>query len=80
MTREEEIVNAAMNCKDLGETKYHSFAKGAVWADEHPKNPWVSVEERLPIKECDYDGNRKFVFVKVRYFDTNSEWIERAAS
>jgi len=27
------------------------FNKGAAWADEHPKNPWVSVKDRLPEPE-----------------------------
>lgn len=27
-----------------------AFEEGAKWADEHPKNPWISVEERLPEK------------------------------
>ena len=25
-----------------------SFICGVLWADQHPKNPWVSVNERLP--------------------------------
>lgn len=37
-------------------------------ADEHPKNPWVSVEERLPEEERKEDGSRKYyskpVFVR----------------
>lgn len=24
------------------------FKKGAEWADEHPKNPWISVKDILP--------------------------------
>lgn len=24
------------------------FKKGAEWADAHPKNPWISVKDRLP--------------------------------
>ena len=27
------------------------WAQGAAWADEHPKNPWVSVKDRLPEPE-----------------------------
>lgn len=27
---------------------------GAEWADEHPKNPWISVEDRLPEDDRDY--------------------------
>lgn len=29
-----------------------AFIAGAKWADEHPNNPWVSVEDRLPEKNC----------------------------
>lgn len=25
-----------------------AFASGAEWADAHPKNPWISVKDRLP--------------------------------
>lgn len=25
-----------------------AFEDGVAWADEHPKNPWISVEDRLP--------------------------------
>ena len=25
-----------------------AFTEGAQWADEHPKSPWISVEDRLP--------------------------------
>ena len=29
-------------------TKRIAFENGAEWADEHPKNPWISVKDRLP--------------------------------
>ena len=59
MTREEEIKQAAEQYeRDLfkmrGINRYdghdiiqvaRSFAE---WADEHPKNPWISVKDRLP--------------------------------
>lgn len=28
-----------------------TFVDGAEWADAHPKNPWISVKERLPEPE-----------------------------
>lgn len=28
-----------------------AFAAGAEWADAHPKNPWISVKDRLPEPE-----------------------------
>lgn len=28
-----------------------AFVKGAEWADKHPKNPWISVKDRLPEPE-----------------------------
>lgn len=30
-----------------------SFIEGAKWADNHPKSPWISVNERLPHEEKD---------------------------
>ena len=65
MTRKEEIRKAASeyivnnsideyiqisDCKD-------SFIEGAKWADNHPKSPWINVEEDLPFnhKELLYD-------------------------
>ena len=50
MTREEEIIadyEAALNCKLSNDDK--EFILNVLqWADEHPKNLWISVEERLP--------------------------------
>lgn len=47
MTREEEIRQAAEEYSGL--PKYQDpFILGAQWADEHPKDPWISVNERLP--------------------------------
>lgn len=36
-----------------------SFEAGAKWADEHPKLPWISVEEDLP---CNHDELIHFGF------------------
>ena len=91
MTREEEIKQATeiawTRVPDIIKRDFIMrtvFNQGAYelakWADEHPKSPWISVEERLPIKECDYYGNKKCVFVKVYNFEMEREWIEQAAS
>ena len=51
MTREEEIINAANElCNSFrgGKTYKLGFAIGVKWADEHPKSPWISVEDDLP--------------------------------
>ena len=53
MTREEERSKAAYSqycnsesiCFNL---MCDSFKQGAKWADEHPKSPWISVNEDLP--------------------------------
>ena len=63
MTREEEIDNAktAFYERVLEDDYYYDprdcFEEGAKWADEHPKSPWISVEEDLPFnhKELLYD-------------------------
>lgn len=54
MTREEEIDNAktAFYERVLEDDYYYDprdcFEEGAKWADEHPKSPWISVEDDLP--------------------------------
>ena len=53
MTRVEEIRQAwAKERKERIGTgdmvHFDSFLLGACYADEHPKNPWISVEDRLP--------------------------------
>ena len=30
-----------------------AFIEGAKWADEHPKSPWISVEDDLPCNHSD---------------------------
>lgn len=35
-----------------GMNRNHAFEEGAKWADEHPKNPWISVSDKLPF-ECE---------------------------
>ena len=63
MTREEEIKCASKDYINylLDKQEYHNenyteydiqqaFEKGAQWADDNPKSPWISVEDKLP---CD---------------------------
>ena len=50
MTREEEIINAANElCNSFRGSKTYKlgFEIGAKWADEHPKSPWISVEDDI---------------------------------
>ena len=60
MTREEEIKYASKDYVNylLDKQEYHNenyteddirqaFEKGAKWADEYPKSPWISVKEDL---------------------------------
>ena len=53
MTRGQEIINAieelflvTKDCKPTYEMI--GFRLGAEWADKHPKNEWISVEDSLP--------------------------------
>lgn len=46
MTREEQIAAASYLYRMRG--SIIDFAAGATWADNHPKSPWISVEEDLP--------------------------------
>ena len=58
MTREEEIRNAIDTIFPIPPSekgrKYEQalmatgFEAGVRWADEHPKSPWISVEDDLP--------------------------------
>lgn len=63
MTREEEIRNAIDTIlpippSDKGR-KYEQvlmatgFEGGVKWADEHPKSPWISVDDDLPCNHSD---------------------------
>lgn len=67
MAREEEIDNAktAFYKRVLEDDYYYDprdcFEEGAKWADEHPKSPWISVNDDLPnnpkyLKQPDYSS------------------------
>ena len=60
MTREEEIINAANElCNSFRGSKTYKlgFEIGVKWADEHPNNRWISVEDRLP------EQNKKVIVI-----------------
>ena len=62
MTRKKQVNAAAVeflgnqpkgyfNTTSERNTAHTGFIMGVRWADEHPKNPWISVEDRLPDRE-----------------------------
>ena len=63
MTRQEEIRNAVDTIFPIPPSekgrKYEQalmatgFESGIKWADEHPKSPWISVDEDLPCNHSD---------------------------
>lgn len=54
MTRSEEICKAAYDSTKSDED-YVGFLKGAQWADEHPKSPWILITEKpIPNDEENY--------------------------
>lgn len=66
MTREEKIKCASKDYINylLDKQEYHNenyteydiqqaFEKGAQWADNNPKSPWISVKDKLPCNEKD---------------------------
>ena len=63
MTREEEIRNAIDTILPIPPSekgrKYEQalmatgFEGGVKWADEHPKSPWISVDDDLPCNHSD---------------------------
>ena len=86
MTREEEIKQAYLAEKKRCESEMlhrKSFERGAHWADEHPKNPWISVEDRLPelYQDVIVINNGKPIMSRrykcqVRSKLTNNEWVD----
>lgn len=63
MTREEQIREAAtiaskkFRYRDMHITAMSGFIEGAQWADNNPKSPWISVEERLPEATDKFGGS-----------------------
>ena len=49
MTREEQIKQAAMTDRRVALHSFRrAFTLGAEWADAHPQDRWISVEDELP--------------------------------
>ena len=73
MTREEEINIAVSryieeNYISAISSNKDSFIEGAKWSDEHPKSPWISVEDDLPCNHeelinNEYDKETVYVVV-----------------
>ena len=65
MTREEKLEKYLNHqyMYENGDPSYiHGIKVGVSWADENPKSPWISVEERLPEPEKDViilDGRKQ---------------------
>lgn len=79
MTRERKIdIAASKYIEDNslgGEVRISSykdsFIEGAEWADNNPKNPWISVEDDLPFNHKELLGSSKGMTsqVFIRYDD-----------
>ena len=85
MTRKEQIEQeSAINAAYIGgieiagdfsdeklQTYQNGFINGAEWADNNPKNPWISVEDDLPFNHKELlDSNKRMTFqVFIRYDD-----------
>ena len=88
MTREEEIINAANElCNSFRGSKTYKlgFEIGVKWADEHPKSPWISVEDDLPcnheeLLNAKYETKEVFILKSIGFPDVdymlkvNGEW------
>ena len=53
------------------QTYQNGFINGAEWADNNPKNPWISVEDDLPFNHKELlDSSKRMTFqVFIRYDD-----------
>ena len=85
MTRKERIEQeSAINAAYVGgleivgkfskkklQTYQNGFINGAEWADNNPKNPWISVEDDLPFNHKELLGSSKGMTsqVFIRYDD-----------
>ena len=67
MTREEKLEKYLDHqyMYENGDPSYiHGIKVGVSWADENPKSPWISVEERLPEPEKEV-----IILAKNKYID-----------
>lgn len=77
MTREQQIKQAAFerNCESDFDSNdgRNGFVEGAQWADEHPKSPWISVEDRLPELDKEVIVLAKDKFIDIDQLADNGE-------
>ena len=75
MIREEEIYKVAKEfSSEITEAYKYSykdgFIDGCVWSDNHPKSPWISVNDDLPCNHEEFTRNSrmstKLVLVRTR--------------
>ena len=96
MTREEEIRNAIDTIFPIPPSengrKYEQalmatgFEGGVKWADEHPKSPWISIDEDLPCNHEKLVDNSEYPSTCIcvvldehfvgtnRMYKTNGKW------
>lgn len=90
MDREKEIIEAGIeytmqnNPVCIGGDNFYeqakefnrnrSFEAGAQWADEHFKNPWVSVNDRLPEENTTVLILTEFGDYTIGYLYMDNEW------
>ena len=71
MTREQEILHASKQHKNALFDNYgDAFIAGARWADEHPKDAWISINKELPWERKELRGSdscTKSVLVRTKY-------------
>ena len=69
-----DYVNYLLDKQEYHNEKYteydikQAFEKGAEWADEHPKSPWISVDDDLPCyhEELTHSNYTNRVFIAAR--------------
>ena len=91
MTRKEEIKCASKDYINylLDKQEYHNenyteydiqqaFEKGAQWADDNPKSPWISIEEDLPCnhKELISPDDKRYTLYVVAVIRTLYKWCK----
>lgn len=74
MTREEEIKQASDELFDdftfYSKTYKMGFLAGVMWADNHPKSPWINVNDSLPNDET------KLYIIYCEAYNKNGDDIE----
>lgn len=79
MNREEEIkaANPYGNSSSFASGKMIGFTIGAEWADAHPKNPWISVEDKAG---CDTSDDCIVMVMNgdifKAYFSSENKWMK----